>query len=385
MLISRTRDRRGHGHTDVVKLEQLDAYAPAAEDIWRTLEGRAAASYFVSWAWIENWLACIPRDLHARMFVLRDDRGGPVAAMCGVRRVENRLPMLPSRAVHVHATGSERFDNVWIEHNGSVGKELPLGCWIDAMEDDWDEMFLPGLRHDAFCGVHEAVIRGFRVKVERAVPSFVVELELVRDAGYLQLVSAQTRAQIRRARREAGAIELELARDERHALELYGELVALHQQHWSERGQPGAWADPWFDCFHRRLIAKRFSHGEIELVRVRSERGTLGILYNFASGDRVLQYQSGIAKFDDPRLKAGYLTHAAAIEHAARGGRAIYDFLAGDVRYKRSLATSHRIQSWVRVQRPRMRFLLEDRLRDLARWRWIERVRSVVSAPTVGG
>ena len=84
------------------------------------------------------------------------------------------------------------------------------------------------------------------------------------------------------------------------------------------------------------------------------------------SHGRVLFYQSGFAAFDDPRIKPGYVCHAAAIEHAAAAGHAIYDFLGGDGRYKQSLATDETQLAWVRVQRPRLRFAIEDRLRRAA-------------------
>ena len=51
------------------------------------------------------------------------------------------------------------------------------------------------------------------------------------------------------------------------------------------------------------------------------------------------------------------------------------------MRYKEQLSTDHTTLSWARVQRLRMRFLVEDRLRHLAKSPWVARVRSAV-APT---
>ena len=365
---------------EVVQLELLDPYAPPAEQIWRELDEAAPRSYFVSWAWIENWLACLPREVRAKLAVLRED-GRPVAAFCVVKRTVNRLPMLASRALYMNATGVPHLDNVWIEYNGLVGRDVSIGRLVDALPDDWDELFLPGLRADAFGGVEESTVRGFRVRVEKVVPSYFVDLEKVRANGYVESLGSQTRSQVRRSRKEAGALEIEVAMDIETALSIYRELVALHQQTWQARGEAGAWADPWFDRFHRRLIAHRFRHGEIQLVRVRSPKGTIGALYNFVHHGRVLQYQSGLGQFEGNKLKPGYITHAAAIEHAAASGLGIYDFLGGEMRYKQSLSTDHTTLAWVRVQRQRMRFLVEDRLRELAKSPWIERVRSAVAPP----
>src|SRR5262249_50784750 len=140
--------------------------------------------------------------------------------------------------------------------------------------------------------------------VDREIAAPFVDLAQVRAAGdYLALLSANTRAQIRRARRALGACELEIAGSTAHALEIYDELVELHSASWRARGQDGAFADPWFERFHRRLIERRFAHGETELVRLRAGRTTIGCVYNLIANDRVLFYQSGLARFDDPRVK----------------------------------------------------------------------------------
>ena len=202
--------------------------------------------------------------------------------------------------------------------------------------------------------------------IDRKVPVHHVDLSRAREKGYLALLSGQTRSQVKRAQREAGDVTIEIAPDARTAIDIYSELVSLHTAQWRAKGKPGAFADPWFDRFHRRLIAERFGAGEIQLVRVRSQAGSIGCLYNFVHDGRVLQYQSGFQTFANEKLKPGFVCHAAAIEHATAAGHAIYDFLAGDQRYKKQLATDATVMTWARVQRRRLRFLVEDYAR---RWR----------------
>lgn len=351
-----------------MKLDLLDPRAPEVEQIWRGLDEPVSRSYFTSWAWMENWLACLPRDQAPQLAVVHGI-DGPVSAFF-VRRIPLvRLRLVKSRALYFNVTGNQRLDNLWIEYNGLVGRELAIGQIVDLLPDDWDELFLPGLRPDAFGGLAEHVVRGFHVRIERTVPVHYVELARVRETGYLKLLGGQTRSQVRRAQREAGNLAVELAGDEAHALEIYGEMTDLHQTHWRGRGQPGAFADPWFDRFHRRLITQRFRHGEIQLVRLRNSAGTIGALYNFVHRGRVLQYQSGMAAFENKHLKPGFLAHTAAIEHSAKAGHEFYDFLAGDFRYKKSLATASTTLVWSRVQRQRLRFLVEDRMRAIVRAR----------------
>ena len=351
-----------------MRIELLDSRAPEVEKIWRDLDEANPRSFFTSWSWMENWLACVPRDQAPELAVIHDDTK-PVSAFFLRRTATVRLRMIRSRAMYFNVTGNQRLDELLLEHNGLVGREISIGKLVDLLPWEWDELFLPALRADAFGGLGELVIRGFKVRVERTVPVHFVELARVREQGYLKLLGGQTRSQVKRAQREAGDFKVEIAADVDSALAIYTEMVRLHQASWIARGQPGAFADPWFDRFHRRLIEQRFKHGEIQLISLRNSAGPIGALYNFVHRSRVLQYQSGLASFDNKHLKPGFLAHTAAIEHAAAAGHEVYDFLAGDVRYKKSLATAATSLIWGKVQRLRLRFLVEDRLREIVRAR----------------
>ncbi len=345
------------------RLEIVDPHAPGAEAIWRDLERAARPPYFLTWAWIENWLAMLPPDEAPALAVIREAGEATGAFFLG-RRLVFRHRVLPSRALFVNATGVPRRDELCIEHNGVLGRPCSLATLIELLPDGWDELFLPAVDRDAFRDLD--LPPGYRVRAAYTSPSPFVDLGRVRQAGdYLALVSTNTRAQIRRARRRLGACALEIAASPGEALAIYDELVALHAATWRARGQPGAFADPWFDRFHRRLIERRFPHGEIQLARLRSGATTIGCLYNFVANGRVLFYQSGLASFEDPVIKPGLLCHAAAIERAAEAGHDVYDLLGGHGRYKAQLATGATELAWLCVQRTRLRFAIEDRMRDL--------------------
>ena len=119
-----------------------------------------------------------------------------------------------------------------------------------------------------------------------------VDLDLVRDAagGYLSLLGAHVKTQVRRTRREVGPIEVEVAEDRAGALEIFGELARLR----ARAGQP---ADRFLEAVHRRLIETRIAHGEIQLVRIRADEVTLGCLYGFAYRGHVLVHQAGFETF----------------------------------------------------------------------------------------
>jgi Acetyltransferase (GNAT) domain len=343
-----------------VPLELYDALAPEVARIWRALETTTSV-YFLRWPWIENWLACLPREALPKLAVVTRDGTPVAAAFVGRRALLHRA----SRAWFLNTTGITRFDELVIEHNDAVGGSLAE--LIAALPGSCDELFVP------LADSIPTVPPELSVRIDREVASYYVDLALVREHGYTALLGRSTRAQLRRAERRAGTISVDIASDVDGALACYDELVAHHRERWAARGQAGAFADPWFDRVHRRLIAQRFAHGEIQLARVHAGGSTLGCVYNFVCGGRVLFYQSGIPAPAHAHDKPGYLCHAHLIERCASDGHAIYDLLGGDARYKGSLATGATRLVTFRVQRRRPQFALEATavtlIRALRSWR----------------
>lgn len=361
-------------------LEIIDAKDLRCERIWRALEAQAEPTYFLSWGWVENWLASLPVDELPELAVI-SEAGAPVAAFFLGRRKIRRHVVMGSRALYFNATGSPRHDEITIEHNGLLaapGARRSLADVIALLPGGWDELFMPAVDRYAFDDLG-ATNPKFRIKIDRESSAPFVDLDAVRgvDGGYEALLGGSTRTQLRRARRILGKLAVEVASDAGHALDIFDELLVLHTKKWRARGEGGAFADPWFERFHRRLIAQRTGHGEIQLLRVRAGAATVGCLYNFVYRGRVLFYQSGLAAYADPHVKPGYVCHAEAIAHNAAKGQAIYDLLGGDARYKHSLATGSNRLVWLRVQRPLIRFSIEDSLR-----RWKHALRRPTLAPT---
>ncbi len=345
-------------------LELLDTHDPRAEATWRDLEAKAyRLPYFLSWGWIESWLGALPDARRPALAIVRE-HGEPAAAFFLGYQRERRHVVMERDVYYFNATGVPRHDELRVEHNGLValpGADRSLAGLLDVLPGAWDEVVLPAIDRYAFDDLGaSARLARFRVHVEREASAPFVDLDAVRAAGgdYPALLGASTRTQLRRARRIVGKLELEIAHDEHSALDIYGELLRLHARRSAARGLRGAFADPWFESFHRRLILSRLSHGEIQLVRVRAGGRTLGCLYNLVYGGRVLFYQCGLGSNDLPHVKPGYLCHLAAVEHNARAGHAVYDLLGGG-EDKDRLATSTTRLVWLRVQRPLARFSVE--------------------------
>jgi CelD/BcsL family acetyltransferase involved in cellulose biosynthesis len=351
-------------------LELIDARDPHVERIWQRLEAFAQPSYFLSWGFIENWLAALPAEELPSLAVITHG-GEPSAAFFLAQRRVRRNLLMTSNALYFNATGSPKHDELTIEHNGMLtapGASRSLAGVLDQLPDDWDELFLPALDRYAFDDLGAAPLDArYKVRIVREDTAPFVDLDAVRtvEGGYDALLPPSTRTQLQRSRSMLGGIDLEVAADDKQAMDIYGELLRLHARRWAARGLKGAFAEPWLERFHRDLILNRLPHGEIQLMRIRSGDTTLGCFYNFVYRGRVIFYQCGLATFDEPQLKTGYLCHAAAIEYNALAGHSFYDLLGGQAKYKENLATGMNRRVWLRVQRPLAKFSLED---GVKRW-----------------
>ncbi len=207
--------------------------------------------------------------------------------------------------------------------------------------------------------------------IANVMPAPWVDLQMARQqsGGYLALLRSSVRSQVKRAYRlyeTRGPLVCEVAKDLSEALDIYTELIALHEVWWEQRKKPGAFHSAWFRAFHRRLIEKRFGDGEIQLVRVRCGGATVGCLYNFVHRGVVYFYQSGLAFEEDNRMKPGYICHVEAVQHCVGAGYNKYDFLAGFEDYKERLSTHQSSIVWARVQKPRIKFKVERAMREAA-------------------
>jgi CelD/BcsL family acetyltransferase involved in cellulose biosynthesis len=353
----------------VVDLERLG-------DAWRALEPRSDASFFQSWGWIGCWLRQLPPDRRPLAAIARcgDELVG-LGVFLSLR--ERRHGILPTRILRLHEDGESALAQQFVEHNGLLADRAHApAVWAAVLgrltgRCGWDQVRLAGLPAPAvkLC-LKAARARGRLVIVQHHRRSAHLDLAALCRSGreLADGLSRNTRHQLARARRlyEAiGPVALRAAASVDEALAMLDRLKVLHQTSWRRRGQPGCFAAPWFESFHRDLIRTRFGSGEIQLLAAAAGDRPIGYLYNFAHGDRVYAYQSGFDYAADGRLKPGLVTHALAIEQAARAGFAVYDFMAGENRLKASLASDWTEMVWLAVQAPSAVSWLDRRLMDL--------------------
>ncbi|MGE0080105.1 MAG: GNAT family N-acetyltransferase [Thiohalomonadaceae bacterium] len=352
-------------------IESVDEVARVARQ-WEELEPWCDATVFQSSTWVVPWL----REALARFDVrlVRAEHGGmPIGLGLLVRRRIRRRFVVVT-ALFVNETGPSDID-FCVEHNGFLlrrGYEQEatraiLRCLQQS--HDWDELHLRRCAGKGFsAGGTEG--SGLRLRKPDTTVAPFVDLDRVRAAAddYLACLSANRRSQLRRAMRlleREGPVEVCVAQTHDEAMGFFDGLKELHQKHWQTRGEPGAFANPRWEAFHRRLIAEGLACGNVQLLRVTAGERVVGYIHSLVRDGHVYMIQSGINYDMDGKIHPGEVCHVMAINWNARAGHRVYDFLGGDMRYKRSLATGMVEMDNLVLQRPRLRFLLEDVLRTL--------------------
>ena len=329
---------------------------------WRDLETRSAPSFFQSW----TWMGCLARERFTDPVLVEAREDGRVVALALFNR--------RGRVLYLGESGDPSLDCPYIEYNGvltETGREDALGraCMLAARSHGgWHKyrLVVSGLEA-ARLGSLDGI--GAIVRDKSTLAPFISFT--ASNERFLDSRSANTRQQSRRSDRAfavLGALTVERAATVPRAHEFLDGLATLHQATWTARGQPGSFARPFFRRFHRALIAGGLERGEIDLLKVSAGDHIVGFIYNFRFQDHVLAYQSGFNHGKAvPRGKPGLTCHLQAILLALGSGARRYDFLAGDSRYKKSLADRADLLHWVTVTDRFSPLYLARRTRDWAR------------------
>ena len=326
---------------------------------WQAMQAECDHSFFQSWFWIGTLLRCTRRT----PLVLRIRDGDRLVGLSAWFPAPVALPW--HRRLALSQLGDERYDCIYVEYNGLLAarhyadpvRRAALAALREAAAPSRDRYLLGGVPADYAAA---AAADGWIVHEHETKEVFNLELDrLPAPDRHLAMLSRNVRQQIRRSLRFYGeTVGLSAAADVNEALTFMDRLQALHQASWRERGRPGAFAQPFFAAFHRRLIADHFDSGHLEVVRVAAGNDDIGYLYNFIYGDRVYFYQSGLHYLRDNRARPGLISHHLCIEAHAAAGRLYYDFMAGEQRYKTDLGARPAGRLiWIELRRPLRNYL----------------------------
>lgn len=327
---------------------------------WQALEARADPSFFLGWTWTGAWLESYA--VRPELLSVTDAQGQDVALALFGHAMQPRL-LGRSATLSLNQSGDPGADRPFIEYNGLLTARGREGEATEAVlqalvkRKDWRTLRLSGIMPESPL---LAIPARRRTRLDLS-PVYQVDLAAVRASGYLPLISANSRSQIRRAIKDHGG-ELPAVTMATPA-EIEPWLTGMQTLN-QGRHADNAWDDEAF----RRFVTLLAGRGKgVELLRFTDADGPAGLLLNFVHNGTAMNYQSAFAAPRSPKDKPGLLCHAAAIGHYAERGLQLYSLLAGKDRYKQSLATCEEALEWWQIDRFSPRLEAEAILRKILR------------------
>jgi CelD/BcsL family acetyltransferase involved in cellulose biosynthesis len=355
----------------VVSLERLTQFDALGTD-WRGLEASASGSFFITWKWIDNWIATLPPGVE--LWALRACRAGLVMGLAVLTRHARHLGgLLPVESWWLHATGREECDVLFIEHNDFLVHQADSAAIRRAMLTAWSraskpnaELHLPGVRAADWAFLEQAHLgQRHRVQISYALDARLEGRGAPED--HTALLGAHTRRMVRRSCKEYekhGPISVEEAASKEESLAWFEALLMLNSDRHASKGSHSKCLAPHFRRFHIRLL-EQATEG-VRMVRVSTENQVIAYLYAFIQGERAYVYQSGL-DFSNKHNNArpGYVGHILTAAAWARQGVHVYDFMAGEARYKENLSNRQDKLDWVVLHKNDLSHRLEDHWLDV--------------------
>ncbi len=358
-----------------------------AKNLWIGLEQRfGPPGIACSWVWTEAWLRqygdCV--DYCFAIGEVGEEVIGIALVTCS-RPLPGRIPWPRFRGIaHLGTAGEPRGQSVDVENNGLLVAPQHRATFARRLIESVAHELRPfAIQLDGFTpedidAMDTAADITF-VRTDRPCPTFDYQRARQEGKDILASLGSGVRSRVRRSDRGFAPFTSQWAATEAEALDIYDELIGLHQVRWQREGRAGAFASTRFTRFHREFIRRSMGdEPRVLLFRLRQNETTIGCLYGFIEHGTVLFYQSGFIEVADNRLKPGLSTHVACMQEGLERGLRAYNFLAGEARYKRELAnTEAMLQSAIAYRIPGTRPALDtftrlglvDRARAVKRWR----------------
>lgn len=303
----------------------------ALKDGWNELTREP----LMSWEWSYWWWKHLGQDCQLRIVTAKKDGVlcGVAPLIVGARGNEVCARFLGSgKACTDHLQLTVQPDDLQ-EFCAAIADQtrLPQGILSDISLFE-----LEGVSPDSNTHVLCQQLRGqfwsYRIGLESTWP---VRLPNTWDS-FVAARHKSLRRKIRKAekRYRSGEATARSTLDELEFESAFDTLVALHQNRFVSKGEPGVFADDGFTQFLRnatRDLARRGNMAEIIVAEVDGEAIAAQLYLRTSRGPQM--YQSGMrsSRID---LEPGHLLFAHVFKRAIEAGWSEFDFLRGDDRYK---------------------------------------------------
>lgn len=345
------------------------------EKAWMELESASINGFCMSWTWVEPWLRLVLPDNPVYVFTAKEN--GRLIAICFLTlRDTSRLnDVIKIRQVLLNECLDDSF-NMFLSYNGLLIRQgYEAAAWraffdeVMTWHEAWDEILLCSIDEEVYKVVIDNNNRKLTIDLDKIYKSWIFNLtsDEVSGGDILAGMKRKSRQQIRQSLKKyqsLGEIVIDCAKTLEEANSYFDAMGELHTLRWQSVGKTGSFANANWIRFHQGLIAKGFERGHIQLLRVACGDDVLGYLYGHVYGDTVYMHQTGFAESENNAMRPGYLCHYMAMKFNQSIDIRYYDFLPDESgSYKRFFVQDTKQVYWLQIQRPKIKFRIENLLR----------------------
>lgn len=330
--------------TNTASLESLD-------DEWNRL---ATPSPMQSHEWLSTWWECHASD-HRRLAVVVARQGGQLVGVAPWY-LQRRLGRTALRWLADGRVASDHHTLLAAEGQQSRFASALAQWLLRQRELPWGSLKLEAVdSRDPNCGgLLQALSQAGCPQLGRPdVGSCAIDLPGDWE-NYLMQVSKNHRKRCRRWYKqyfETGRATVDVATTTSECMASWQNLIDLHNARRATVGQQGAFHDPRFAEFLRRVTPKLADRGSVQLRLLRIDERPLAAEYVLLGPDCWYAYQSGLSPAGQEHA-AGSLSILAMLRDAVAAGCTRFDLLRGDEDYKFSWGATHRPASTLTVRPP---------------------------------
>jgi hypothetical protein len=344
------------------------------EKLWLALEEISSTSFFLSWKWIGCWLRTTACD--QKLYLVEAKKNSTIIGL-GVFVEQNivRHNFIPSKQWHLHRTGIENRDQIWIENNGfllsNLGKnEIHNAIWQHLLsnQNSVDEFIIYLANKSSFTNLVVTNRKYNRIN-ELFEYGYKIPLGgLSSLQSYLSGLSKNTRQQFNRSIKhitKQGNIEFTVIEESQDQIEVIDNTKHWHITKWHSTSTPSGFENKEFCKFHNQLLKNSHPSASTLMATLKINQEFIGCIYCFSHQNSVYFYLSCLKPFSDNKIKLGLIMHVFMVEWLISNKKRYieYDFMAGDARYKSSLSTVKDQYLKLTLQRNAIKFVVEKQLK----------------------
>jgi hypothetical protein len=368
-----------HGLTvNTQKVTAKEAYSLLKEP-WCELHDKQQTKFFLSWQWIGQWLLSLPSDINVNTFVF--ERNNELVGVAAVPERYRKSIFWSVKQGHLNRTGDDTLDQIWIENNKvltSLSNPVDIAAFYELIMEEahLDERMISVMSGDDYIGATEFKLLNSMYNVELEYEENGYYLPIKKgphlQSKYSKSLKRQLKQTIKTGTELSWGFRFEEITEPQCIRDTLEEASCWHIGKWENSSTPSGFTNPHFKEFHNNLIATSGSTScrrRVRLFSLFNGDSLLGVLYGFQEGDWFGFYLSSIKPVADNRLRLGLYMHDMAIKRLSDSGVSVYDFMAGEARYKKQFGSMFMRYGKMKIQRKRLALNAE---------KWLKRMKKLI-------